>query len=105
MIALELLHSIETRGGTVTLKTAPTGAVTINVAPRSLALDLMPDLRRSKPALIELLSEAAEPPPNRWPFAPPRILREAHARGVETTSYGWPVSYWSGDYPDTSESR
>jgi hypothetical protein len=55
MDARQLLHSIEVRGGVATVKREG-DAVKINIAPRSLALELLPDLQRFKPALIELLA-------------------------------------------------
>jgi hypothetical protein len=69
MDARQLLQSIEARGGVATVKTDATGAAKINVAPRSLALDLLPDLQRFKPALLELLTApAAQPAPDGSPF-------------------------------------
>ena len=59
MDARQLLSEIEARGGVVKVKPDPSGAGTgarLNVSPRSLALDLLPDLQRFKPALIELLT-------------------------------------------------
>jgi hypothetical protein len=68
--------------------------------------ELMPEVARLKPALLELLAhgdrfadggsaEAAS-----VPFAPPEVTDAARARGVVVTSYGWPVCYWSGDYAE-----
>ncbi len=49
-----------------TVKTDESGAAKINVAPRSLALELLPDLQRFKPALLELLgANSPEPSQNR----------------------------------------
>lgn len=55
MDARQLLQNIEARGGVATVK-RDGGAASINVAPRSLALELLPDLQRFKPALLELLA-------------------------------------------------
>jgi hypothetical protein len=60
MDALQLLQSIEARGGVATVK-GDGGAAKINVAPRSLALELLPDLQRFKPALLELLTAPDAP--------------------------------------------
>ncbi len=77
MDARQLLQSIEARGGVATVKTDATGAAKINVAPRSLAIELLPDWQRFKPALLELLTAPAkrEPMPSASPVAQPSPLR------------------------------
>lgn len=71
MDARQLLQSIEARGGVATVKTDESGAAKINVAPRSLALELLPDLQRFKPALLELLgTDTSEPAQNHAQNAP-----------------------------------
>ena len=66
MDARQLLEMIHERGGVATVK-LDGDAAKINVSPRSLALDLLPDLQRFKPALLELLT-APEPPATPSPF-------------------------------------
>jgi hypothetical protein len=110
---LQLLQSIEARGGVATVKHGG-GAASINVASRSLALELLPDLQRFKPALLELLAHGdryptgSTPEAEPLPLAPPEVTSAARARGVAVTSYCWPVCYWSGDYAEelkTARSR
>jgi hypothetical protein len=62
MDARQLLQSIEARGGVVTVK-HESGGAKINVAPRSIALELLPEIARFKPALLELLAPTATAPP------------------------------------------
>ncbi len=50
-----LLETIEARGGVATVK-RDDGAARLNVAPRSVALELAGDIQRFKPALLELLA-------------------------------------------------
>jgi hypothetical protein len=54
MNAIELLATIEARGGVATVKREG-GAVKLNVSPRGVALELASDIQRFKPALLELL--------------------------------------------------
>lgn len=58
MDAHKLLENIEARGGVATVK-RDDGAAVLNVSPRSLALELLPDLQKFKPALLELLGAVA----------------------------------------------
>ena len=74
MNALELLQTIETRGGMATLKRDELGAAKVNVAPRSLALELLPEIRRLKPELLDLLQGA---PANR--LNPQRVQKTDEA--------------------------
>ncbi len=76
MNARFLLETIEARGGVATVKTGSDGAAKINVAPRSLALELLPELQRFKPGLLELLAPEEA---NRR-----ETLRRSNARPVAT---------------------
>jgi len=62
MNARALLETIEARGGVATVKRRADGAAVLNVAPRSCCADLLPDLQRFKPALLELLTGTDAPP-------------------------------------------
>lgn len=106
MSALQLLQIIEARGGVATLKPDERGGFKINVDPRPLALELLPELKRLKPALIELMRAASlvQQPPQPSPFwrlsefvyvpgilPPPEVQqqrhREALAREILAASY------------------
>jgi len=52
--ALELLETIEARGGALTVK-RDGGAAKIQIAPRGLVCDLAGAIQKFKPALLELL--------------------------------------------------
>lgn len=54
MNARELLQTIEARGGVATL-TGEGRAAKITVAPRQVARELLPELQKFKPSLLELL--------------------------------------------------
>lgn len=61
MNARTLLETIEARGGVASVKRRSDGAAVLNVAPRSCCADLLPDLQKFKPALLELLTGADAP--------------------------------------------
>lgn len=55
MTAPELLAEVESRGGHVVVAHDATGVVALRITPRGLVPDLLPELARFKPALLELL--------------------------------------------------
>jgi hypothetical protein len=55
MDAHELLENIKERGGVAVVKHTD-GTPVLNVTPRSLALELLPELKRLKPELLALLT-------------------------------------------------
>jgi hypothetical protein len=57
MTAPELLAEVEARGGSVAVALDATGAAMLKVTPRGIVPDLLPDLARFKPALLELLAD------------------------------------------------
>lgn len=59
MNARELLDGIEARGGVASVK-RDGGAAVLNVSPRSLALELLPDLQKFKPAILDLLDATGD---------------------------------------------
>ncbi len=56
MTAPELLAEVEARGGSVAVARDATGSAQLKITPRGLVPDLLPDLARFKPALLELLA-------------------------------------------------
>ncbi len=56
MTAPELLATVEARGGSVAVAHDSTGAAMLKVTPRGIVPDLLPELARFKPALLELLT-------------------------------------------------
>ena len=87
MTAPQLLSRIEKRGGSVTLKRSGDGAAAINVAPCSLALELLPEIKHFKPQLIELL-ETQQKPATRWsapalPLVPDVATVRAQLRALD----------------------
>jgi hypothetical protein len=68
MNAPELLATVEARGVSMRRETDATGAAVLKIRPVSLVSDLLPEIARFKPALLELLESPAESPktaPNR----------------------------------------
>ena len=99
MNAPQLLQTIEARGGAATLKRDESGAAKINVAPRSLALEFLPDLQRLKPELLALLkSPDGAAAPSRAP-APIRLLDELEGRGLRPTAEGGTLVFNRGELP------
>lgn len=58
MNARALLAHVEARGASLRVERGADGAAVLVVAPRSACVDLLPDLQRFKPALLELLEHA-----------------------------------------------
>ncbi len=76
MNARALLETIEARGGVASVKRGPNGAAVLNVAPSSLARDLLSDLKAHKPELVALLAHGN---PFAHPGAPPREVARPDA--------------------------
>jgi hypothetical protein len=57
LTAPELLAQVEARGAAVAVAFDTTGAACLKITPRGLVPDLLPDLARLKPALLELLQQ------------------------------------------------
>ncbi len=62
MNAAQLLATVTARGATARAEIGDDGAAVLVVAPRSVIGDLLPDLARFKPALLELLASDAPTP-------------------------------------------
>jgi hypothetical protein len=63
MNALDLMASVRARGASLRVERDIEGAAVLVVAPRSRCVDLLPDLARYKPALLELLEPSVKGAP------------------------------------------
>lgn len=61
MNARVLLAHVEARGASLRVERDEEGAAVLIVAPRSRCVDLLPELAKFKPALLELLDVAPSP--------------------------------------------
>jgi hypothetical protein len=76
MNARTLLETIEARGGVASVKRGQNGAAVLNVAPSSLARDLLSHLKAHKPELVALLAHGN-------PFAAPSSDAQSDAPALE----------------------
>lgn len=82
MTAHELLATIEARGVTVEIESGPDGFPALGITPASKIADLLPEVQRFKPALIELLKAPIAKPfrrVNQWVLAP---ATPTHSQGA-----------------------
>ena len=77
MNARVLLAHVEARGASVRVEHGDNGAAVLVVAPRSKCVDLLPELARFKPALVELLAPKVEPTDDEARARFPAHLRRA----------------------------
>lgn len=69
MTAPELLAQVEARGGSVAVARDATGAAMLKITPRGLVPDLLPELAKFKPALLELLGADTQTFVHHWKAA------------------------------------
>ncbi len=82
MSAPELLARVKSRGATARAEIGDDGAAVLVIAPRALIGDLLPDIQRFKPQLLELLAPTA----NGFTGSDIGAQRQSDADGSDTSS-------------------